>query len=48
MFEFGEYVVKIEDELEFDKRIKNGAKKINISSIAETFYIIEMRALKMK
>lgn len=27
MFEFGEYVVKIEDELEFDKRIKNGAKE---------------------
>lgn len=27
MFEFGEYVVKIEDELEFDRRIKNGAKK---------------------
>ena len=49
MFEFGEYVVKIEDELEFDKRIKNrGKKKINIRSIAETFYIIEMRALKMK
>lgn len=48
MFEFGEYVVKIEDELEFDKRIKMGQKKINISSIAETFYIIEMRALKMK
>ena len=23
----GEYVVKIEDELEFDKRIKNGAKE---------------------
>ena len=27
MFEFGEYVVKIEDELEFDRRIKNGAKE---------------------
>ena len=27
MFEFGEYVVKTEDELEFDKRIKNGAKE---------------------
>lgn len=27
MFEFGEFVVKIDDELEFDRRIKNGAKE---------------------
>lgn len=27
MFEFGDYVVIIEDELEFDRRIKNGARK---------------------
>lgn len=27
MFEFGDYVVKIENELEFDRRIKKGAEK---------------------
>lgn len=38
MFEFGRSMLKIEDELEFDKKNKNGAK-INIRSIAERFIL---------